>query len=116
MTKTKFEILVSRVYKFQKVEIKAISDEPLSFEDANSFRQEVAKLADIAREELKHKVEQEEEIENLKRRLAELKNHVAKYPKTEDGKFNASEMNQEQKKLAREYRDLTSKLEKLWNT
>lgn len=38
MEKLKFQITVSRVYDFQKVEISASSDELLTLEEANDFR------------------------------------------------------------------------------
>ena len=88
----KYEILVSRVYEFQKVEIKAISDSEMSLEEANDFRIDVAKLADEARRQLKLRVDSEKEQEKLVAAIERLEPIVSEYPLTEDGKFDVTKM------------------------
>lgn len=105
----KYEVLVSRVYDFQKVEFKAISDTEMSAEEANNLRKETAKLADEALRELKLTLSIERERDSLFQKLTSLEEkYISKFPLVEEGeyagKIDVASLTDEEKKKAYEYK------------
>lgn len=111
----KCEITVSRVFDYQKVEVKVISDDVMELSDVNAIRQEVAKLGDEALRELKLSHTIEKERDKYFRELAELEEYIAAFPVIAEGEnaglIDVSQLTSAEKKDLSKYkkvRDLLS--------
>lgn len=108
------EITLSRVYDYQKVDVKLISEAPMELEEINKFRQEAAKLGDEALRELKITQNIEKDRDKYFRMLADLEEDIAFFPVIEEGedfgKIDTPKLNDNQKKTLSKYKKIREML------